>query len=660
MSANLLGTQTSPYLLQHKDNPVHWRPWGPEAFAAAKAEHKPILLSVGYAACHWCHVMAHESFEDDATAAVMNRSFISIKVDREERPDVDAIYQSALALMGEQGGWPLTMFLTPDGAPFWGGTYFPPSARYGRPAFKDVLAGVAETWAERPEKIDVNVAGLGDALARLSDVPEGDALSLPSVEEMARRMAALVDPVDGGLRGAPKFPQPSLFRFLWHSSLRTGAVEPRRAVLLTLERLCQGGIYDHLGGGFARYSTDPHWLVPHFEKMLYDNAQLIELLTEAWQATQDPLFAQRVDETVAWLQREMRAEAGTFAATLDADSEGSEGRFYVWDAAELRALLPPDQAAAFMRSYDVRPGGNWEGRTILNRSHGAAELSEPELAACRAILFKARSARVRPGRDDKVLADWNGLTIAALARAGFAFDRPEWLTLARAAFDGVVTLLGDGDRLGHAYRLGQRQTASVLDDYAAMARAALTLFEVSGEACYLESARRWAATADALFADPVGGGYYFTPADAADLIVRTRSAHDTAVPSGNGLMAEVLVRLHLLTGEAHYGAQARRLFAYFSGLTQHQPTGSPSLLDAFAMQEAPLQLVIIGPADDPRTRALLRVAARTPELVLRCSAEPVEGKTMVAGAPAAYVCRGPTCQAPVAAPDALRTALRTR
>ncbi len=670
MSSNLLATQTSPYLLQHKDNPVHWQPWGPEAMAAARAANKPILLSVGYAACHWCHVMAHESFEDADTAALMNDLFVCIKVDREERPDVDAIYQTALALTGQQGGWPLTMFLTPDGAPFWGGTYFPPTQRYGRPAFAEVLRFIADAWTHQPDKLQANVANLAAALSRLGETPEPQVLSASWAEQAARQIATLVDPVEGGLRGAPKFPQPSLFRFLWHTALRTGDESLRRPVLLTLERICQGGIYDHLGGGFARYSTDSGWLVPHFEKMLYDNAQMIELLTAAWQDTRDPLLARRVAETIGWLEREMMAEGNAFAASLDADSEGEEGRFYVWEAAEIRGLLPADQAGGFLRTYDVRPGGNWEGKTILNRSHTVAELSEEDLAACRARLLTARAARVRPGRDDKVLADWNGLTIAALARAAFAFARPDWLTLARTAFTGLVALVDRDHHLGHSYRLGLLQTASVLDDYAAMARAAIALYEVTGEAPYLEQARAWVATADALYWDTAGGGYFFTPTDAADLIIRTKTAHDTAVPSGNGLMADNLVRLSHLTGAASYGDRAEALLSAFSGLAAHQPAGLPSLLEAFTLMIAPLQVVIIGATDDARRHALSRVVAETalPGLILQhltpdtvlAPEHPAAGKTLIDGGPAAYVCRGTTCQAPATTPDALRAALRAR
>ncbi len=665
--ANRLADQTSPYLLQHQDNPVDWRPWGPEAFAAARSESKPILLSVGYAACHWCHVMAHESFEDEATAALMNRLFVNIKVDREERPDVDTIYQSALAMMGQQGGWPLTMFLTPDGEPFWAGTYFPPDSRYGRPAFRDILEAVSEAWHGQRDKVDQNVAALRDGLARTAATAPAKGLSLGLLDAAARQALGVVDMAEGGLDGAPKFPQPALFAFLWRAGLRTGERGLGEAVHLTLDRMCQGGIYDHLGGGFARYSTDAHWLVPHFEKMLYDNAQLVGLLTEAWRETGSPLYARRVAETIAWALREMRAEGGAFAATLDADSEGEEGRFYVWTEAEIDALLPPDQAADFKRVYDVRPEGNWEGRTVLHRNHrdggGGDELDE-----ARRALWQAREKRVRPGRDDKILGDWNGLMIAALAEAAFAFDQPAWLNAARTAFDGVRAQLLRGDRLGHAYRQGRRQAAAMLDDYAAMARAALTLHEITAEPGFLAFARSLVATADAHYWDEAAHGYFFTADDADDLILRTKTALDTATPSGNGMMAEVLVKLYHLTGESGYRDRAERLIAAFSGLVRRQFMGLPTLLDAFELLARPTQVVVVGPAE--AARPLLRAVAETaiPTRILLQPApdhalpagHPAHGKGMVDGRPAAYVCIGPTCSAPATTPDALRERLATR
>ncbi len=452
---NRLSQEISPYLLQHKDNPVHWRPWGEEALAEAKREDKPILLSVGYAACHWCHVMAHESFEDDEIAALMNTLFVNIKVDREERPDLDGIYQSALALMGERGGWPLTMFLTPEGEPFWGGTYFPPSPRYGRPGFPQLLHAIAEAYRSDKTKVDTNVTALRAALAKMQAPEPGNGLSVEALDEAARFALRLIDTRHGGTAGAPKFPQPTFFRFLWRAYKRRGEAVFRDAVTVTLDAICQGGIYDHLAGGFARYSTDDVWLAPHFEKMLYDNALLVELMTEAWRETHSPLYARRIAETIDWAMSEMRVDAPSgelfaFASALDADSEGVEGKYYVWDEAEIDAVLGAD-APAFKAAYSVRPGGNWEGHTILNRTGMGlpADDLERKLAECRARLLAVRRERIAPGRDDKVLADWNGLMIAALAEAGAVFAEAAWVEAAAKVFRFVTTHMSDGGNGGN-------------------------------------------------------------------------------------------------------------------------------------------------------------------------------------------------------------------
>src|SRR5437588_1393500 len=408
MDRNRLGEETSPYLLQHKDNPVHWQPWAPETLAAAKAEDKPILLSVGYAACHWCHVMAHESFENPAIAAQMNDRFINIKVDREERPDLDAIYQNALALMGEQGGWPLTMFLTPEGEPFWGGTYYPPEPRWGRPGFPQVLDAISTAYKQDRDNVMKNVVALREALKRLEQPQAGESVAPELLNQIAERLLREVDPLNGGIGHAPKFPQCGIFELLWRAWKRTRREPYREAVIRTLTTISQGGIYDHLGGGFARYSTDARWLVPHFEKMLYDNAELTSLLTLVWQDNKRPLYRERIDETLCWVNREMVAPGGGFASSLDADSEHEEGKFYVWSEIEIDQVLG-QRAALFKRFYDVTAEGNWEEKNILNRSTApepADEETERELATCRALLLQAREHRVRPAWDDKVLADW--------------------------------------------------------------------------------------------------------------------------------------------------------------------------------------------------------------------------------------------------------------
>ena len=669
---NALDQETSPFLLQHKDNPVHWQPWGEAAFAAAERDNKPVLLSVGYAACHWCHVMAHESFESPEIASLMNRLYVNIKVDREERPDVDTIYQHALALLGEHGGWPLTMFLTPSGKPFWGGTYFPPDPRFGRPGFAAVLEHIHHLYTAEPDKVARNETALQNALegmARPDAEVEAPRLSVEVLDRVAAHLAGLVDFENGGIGGAPKFPQCSLFAFLWQAWSRTGTKEYRDAVLVTLERMCQGGIYDHLGGGFARYSTDEVWLAPHFEKMLYDNAQLLDLLVAAWQETRRPLFESRVRETVAWIEREMIAEGGGFAATLDADSEGEEGRFYVWSETEIDAVLGAD-AAAFKVAYDVRAGGNWEGKTILNRSarpEFGSQAEESALAAARARLLARRGDRVRPGWDDKVLADWNGLMIAALANASAAFDEPGWLDTARCGFDFVAAEMAEGERLWHSYRAGRARHTAFIDDYAAMARAALALYEVTAETRYLDRALAWVATADRHYWDAEHGGYFFTADDAPTLIVRTRSANDNATPAGNGVMVEVLARLYYRTGEAAYRERAEAVVAGFADALGRNFVGPTSLMSGYALLEGAVQIVVVGPAGHPATDALARAAFDSP---VACrivtvlapgtalpEAHPAAGKAMVDGMPAAYVCIGPVCSLPLTEAEALRQAL---
>ncbi|MBB4286354.1 thioredoxin domain-containing protein [Roseospira goensis] len=683
---NRLDAETSPYLLQHKDNPVHWWAWGPEAFAAARAERKPVLLSIGYAACHWCHVMAHESFEDPEIAAVMNDLFVSIKVDREERPDVDALYMAALSMMGEQGGWPLTMFLTPDGTPFTGGTYFPPEPRYGRPGFAQVLRRVAEIYHAGDGQVDRAAASLKEGLESHTRSGAGPAdAPLPTLADLdgwARSLAGHVDPVHGGLQGAPKFPMAYAFAFLWRAYRRTGEAALGDAVRLTMERMSQGGIWDHVGGGLARYSTDAQWLAPHFEKMLYDNAQYIDLLTRLWTADRTPLFKTRVAETVAWLEREMGTETGAFAAALDADSEGEEGRFYVWSEAEIDAALgdDPDTLALVKRAYDVTPAGNWEGKVILNRSQpqprpasgDTAEALEARLAAARARLLAVRETRVRPARDDKVLADWTGLMIAALVRAGQAFDRPDWTDRAATAFRAVVDTMtwtdADGRvRLGHAWCRGRLQRAAVLDDYAHMTLAALALYEATGEGAYLAQARAWVDTAVALYHDAGAGGFFLTAHDADDLIVRSKTAVDNPTPSGNGALAVALARLHLITGEARYRALAEGTVRAFLGVLTRIFPHSGTLLEALELLEAGIQVVLVGPAAADDTRALARAVTESPAeglVVTRLAPEaslppghPAHGKTMVDGRPTAYVCRGPVCSAPVTDADALAAQL---
>jgi uncharacterized protein len=664
---NRLGEETSPYLLQHAHNPVHWRAWGADALAEARRRDCPILLSIGYAACHWCHVMAHESFEDAETASRMNMLFVNVKVDREERPDIDHIYMTALHTMGQQGGWPLTMFLDPEGAPMFGGTYWPPEARWGRPSFRQILESVDTAWRTRRPAMEERGRTLMTHLAELSAPSPGRSLTPNDLTRVGDGLLAAVDRVHGGIGGAPKFPNAPIFRFFWNEMFRRGEPAFGEAVRALLEAMSAGGIYDHLGGGYARYSTDAEWLVPHFEKMLYDNAQILELLALVQSRWPDPLLTARARETVGWLMREMRV-GEAFAASLDADQDGEEGLFYVWRAAEIDAALGA-AAGRFKAAYDVTPSGNWEGKTVLRRlvPLGSAE-EEADLAASRAKLFAIREGRARPGRDDKVLADWNGLAIAAFARASAAFGEPEWLGVARAAFAFVMrTLRGADGRLLHAWREGRAGARAMLDDYASMARAAIALFEAGGDPSDLDAADRLATEALALFGDGAGG-VYLTANDAADVPgARPRQPHDGATPSGVGLLIEVFARLWHLTYEARWREAAEGLVNAFSGAPEGIG-GSPLLLMGADMLMRGGSVVVDGPLDDPRAQSLAAVALRAPDpslTVLRLdrrlwpNRSPRDDLPRQTG-PAAMLCQGQTCSLPVTTPEALGSLIRQR
>ena len=655
---NRLALATSPYLLQHQHNPVDWWQWGPEALAEAKRSNRPIMLSIGYAACHWCHVMAHESFEDDATARVMNELFVNIKVDREERPDIDQIYMNALHLLGEQGGWPLTMFLTPLGEPVWGGTYFPKESKYGRPAFTDILHEVSRLFRDEPQKIEQNRAAL---LTRLADRarPEGKVtFGLKELDGAAKQVGNAFDTVHGGLRGAPKFPQPSILEMLWRAGLRSGDVRFFETVEHTLERMSEGGIYDHLGGGFSRYSVDDKWLVPHFEKMLYDTAQLLELLALAWQRSGNELFASRARETVAWLQREMTTPQGAFSAALDADSEGEEGKFYVWSKNEIIELIGPEAGGFFMRHYDVSDEGNFEGHNILNRSTAPprSEADEERLKALRAILLDARAARVRPGLDDKILADWNGLTIAALVNAGIILDDPSWLAMASRAFDFIAASMTRGDRLGHSWRGGQLLFPGLASDFAAMIRAALVLFEATGEKRYLDQAVRWQGAFDTHYGDAETGGYYWSADDAGDLILRPHSTADDATPNPNAVAAQNLVRLAVLTGDDQWRTQADRLLEGILAVAARNMFGHVALLNALDLRLRAAEIVCTGPDAERFAQAALKLPF-VDRIVLRAvssadlsASHPAQDKLKAVSGSAAFVCVGERCSLPVSKP----------
>src|SRR5712691_205381 len=659
---NRLAGETSPYLLQHKHNPVDWWPWGPPALAEAKRANKPILLSVGYAACHWCHVMAHESFEDPAAAAVMNELFVNIKVDREERPDIDEIYMNALHHLGEQGGWPLTMFLTPAGEPFWGGTYFPNTARYGRPAFVDVLREVARVFREEPQKIETNRKALAAQLAARARAQGKVTLGAAELDDTAQRVGSLFDPVNGGVRGAPKFPQCGMLEFLWRAGERTGEERYFSAVAITLDRMSEGGIYDHLGGGYSRYSVDEQWLVPHFEKMLYDNAQLLELLALAHARTGHLLFRERAAETVEWLRREMITPQGGFASSLDADSEGEEGKFYVWSLAEIKAVLGERDAGFFTTPYGLSEEGNFEGRNILNRLNHLPRNKDNEarLKMMREKLLAARARRVRPGLDDKVLADWNGLMIAALANGGALLGEKSWIELAAGAFGMVAKSMTRGDRLGHSWRAGRLLFPGLSSDYAAMICAAIALYQATGREAYLEQAVKWTAALEHHHADAEGGGYFLTADDAEGLIVRPAQTRDDALPNPNALMAQNLLRLAVLTGEDRYRVRADRLLEGLLSLAAENLVGHMALLSALALRLRHREIVAVGKRAGEFAAAALRLPFldRTILRVGDAGQLPAEhpARAMAESAPeegAAFVCQGERCSLPITEPGKL-------
>ena len=653
---NMLAGETSPYLRQHADNPVHWRPWSRAALDEAQAQGRPILLSIGYAACHWCHVMAHESFEDEAVAAVMNRLFVNIKVDREERPDIDQIHMAALHAMGEQGGWPLTMFLTPDARPFWGGTYFPKVARYGRPGFVAVLEAVADTWRERRDELDRSAGALSAHVAgELAPTPTDRAARTSGLEPYAEAIHAMIDRDKGGLRGAPKFPNAPMMQVLRLSWQRNGIAAHRDAVVASLRAMLSGGIYDHIGGGLCRYSTDAAWLVPHFEKMLYDNAQLIDLAGWAYAETGDELFRIRIEETIAWLGREMLVAGGGFASSLDADSDGEEGRFYLWTRDEIVAVLGKDDAERFLDVYELAQPSQWEGDPILHRLSspglGPAD-TDAALRAMKARLLEARNRRNSPGRDDKILVDWNGLAIAALAGAARQFARHDWLDLAKDAFRFVAES-ADGERLPHSIAAGRRLFTGLASDYAAMISAAVALSEATGDGTYLEKARRWQDALDRWHGDEDGIGHYLTAVDALDVPMRIRGDVDDAVPSATAQIVEAMTSLAMATSDADLHRRAFDAAEAARRRAAGQRYGQAGIVHAAAIAERPNKLVIVGARDSGLVSAANRYPdrART-DIVLPSSpdgaaVEMPDGTVIDTAVPGAWLCVGQTCLPPV-------------
>ncbi len=641
----------------------------------ARDIQKPILLSIGYSACHWCHVMAQESFEDVETGRLMNQLFINIKVDREERPDLDNIYQSALANMGQQRGWPLTMFLTPTGEPFYGGTYFPATASRDLPAFKSVLRANSEVFQRDPRQaMEQAVKRVSDLTAAAHDTGRGE-ISPEFLNHVAGQILDGMDIVYGGFGLGAKFPQTMLLELLWKAYGRTGHTPFRDAVLRSAEHMCLGGIYDHLGGGFSRYTIDDRWLVPHFEKMLYDNALIISLLILLWRATKSPLFSHCIAQTAGWMIREMMTPEGGFASSIAADSEGygetcgGEGAFYVWNETGIDSALG-DAAPLFKKYYDVNPGGNRDGATILNRldhPFGQDMEVEDKLIRLREKLFIAREHRPRPNRDDKILADWNGLAISALAEAGVTFNRQEWIDAALGAYDFVRNNMSAEDVLYHAYRQGQCTPIALLDDYANMARAAISLYQISGESGYLQQARDWVAITDRHYRDADGGGYFFTADNAQSIIIRTKTASETATPSGNGMMVNILAHLHILTADDTYRQRAESTIAAFSAGAQSDFVGMASLLNHSELLRDLLQIVIVGNFDDEEAQKFVRVIYETAtpaRLVLTLAPDavlpkehPASAKRLINNQTVVYICSGNTCQAPITEVTALKSLL---
>lgn len=680
--SNQLIHETSPYLLQHAHNPVDWYAWGPEALNKAKAENKPILLSIGYSACHWCHVMEHESFENEQIAALMNDHFINIKVDREERPDLDHIYQMAIQMMTGQGGWPLTAFLTPDQEVFYGGTYFPPDDRYGRPGFRRLLQSIAEAYHQRQADVTRSVEQIREALNKLAIVEVGAGALTPTVlENAARALANHVDMVHGGFGTQPKFPNPTNIEYLlrfWHA---TGNTNFLNLVKLTLDKMAQGGIYDQLGGGFHRYSTDTHWLVPHFEKMLYDNAQLLPLYLSMYQVTQEPLYARVARETLAYIKREMTHPEGGFYATQDADSEGEEGKFFVWKKAEVDTLLGND-ARLFCRYYDITETGNWEhGNNIPRLTVTMNQLAtmfnrEPEATAdsierARTVVFEAREQRVKPFRDEKILTAWNGLMISGMVQAYTVLGDKEALDIVRQTLAFLQQhLLHDGHLL-RTYKDEQAKLDAYLDDYAFLTAGLLDAFEATFDRTYFELAESLTTTLLAEFWDEDQGGFFFTGKHHETLITRTKSAFDQAIPSGNGVAAKNMLRLYHLTGHEDYLQRAERVLSLYAQQMERQSFGLGTMLNTLDFYlRKPYEIVLIGDPAAAETQALLqtiRAQYMPNKIVVQLDPQHLDAhldalpllrdllsdKTQVGGRATVYVCHDFTCSLPITKPTDL-------
>jgi uncharacterized protein YyaL (SSP411 family) len=680
---NRLANETSPYLLQHKDNPVDWFPWGEEAFTEAKRRDVPIFLSIGYSTCHWCHVMAHETFEDAQTASVMNQRFVNIKVDREERPDVDAVYMQAAQALGSQGGWPLSIFMTPDGLPFFAGTYWPLHDRPGIAGFQRVIGTMVTLWRDDRQRLLSGGDEVAEYMRQSSAVtPARSPISETHSASAFATVNRQFDPAHGGFGDAPKFPQPSALTFLMRFHARTGEEQALSMVEATLAGMAEGGIHDQIGGGFARYSVDAEWHIPHFEKMLYDNAQLLGLYADAWTITRDAMYREVADGIVTWLQREMLLEGGGFAAALDADSEGVEGKYYIWSAAEVDKLLSQDDATLVKTHFGIEDPGSFEGKTVLRIEASveeiAAETNEDvhevraRLEAAKAAMLVARQQRIPPGRDDKVIAGWNGLMIHALAHAGVALDRPEWIALAENAATFVLDHMRANDgSLSRTFNAGETRGQGVLEDYAAMAYGLSALYGATANMAWLDAGRALVDHARAHFRHESGVGFYDTPDNVTDLFARPRELTDGALPSGNALMAENLFVYGTYGYDSSLIEAGTAIVESMSRPMADHPLFT-GFLHAVAQRiiRAPKELVFAGDPGSGTIRELRRAAAEVfdPTRVTGYSetgSEHAERYPMLADRPvvgdgAAYVCVSNACLPPVSTAVELVTALTTQ
>jgi uncharacterized protein YyaL (SSP411 family) len=678
---NRLQHETSPYLLQHKDNPVDWYPWGEEAFEKAKAEDKPVLLSVGYSACHWCHVMAHESFEHEPTARLMNELFVNIKVDREERPDVDDIYMQAVQALSGHGGWPMTVFLMPDGRPFYGGTYYPREPRFNMPAFQQILVGVADAYRQRRDQVEKAASEITQALDRdlLGIGGDSSALNADLLDTAAGGILRGFDSRFGGFGGAPKFPQPMNLEFLLRSYARAKNEDALQAVTYTLRQMARGGIYDQIGGGFHRYSVDAYWLVPHFEKMLYDNAQLSRVYLHAWQITRDPFFRRIAEEIYDYILREMTGPEGGFYSTTDADSEGEEGKFFVWYNEDLYDLLDEEDADIAIEYWGMTPGGNFEGHNILhvpNEDAIAAErlgISEDELCARLAVikdkLYAARTQRVHPGLDDKMLTAWNGMMLASLAEAARVLEREDYRTAAVRCGEFLLRkMLTPEGRLLRTYKNGEAKINGYLEDYANLIDGLLELYQTTFEPGWFTTARKLADHVLAHFAAE-DGGFFDTSDDHEALIVRPRNVQDNATPSGSAMMARQLLRLAAYTGDARYDQAAEGTLRLLTEALRQYPQAFGESLNAVDMLvNGHQEVAIVGGVDDERTLELLRVVNNDyhPNIITALAETDVADESEIPlliqrvmrdNTPTVYVCRNFVCAMPVTQPEAMRKLL---